>query len=163
MSPLGPSGPDIRPHRPKDDEAILAAYREAIAEGRSFPPSEPPTMERMHEVWLKDKSIVLTAELEGLVAGCCYVQPNFPGRARRIANAGYLVAGWARGRGVGKALLDRSLEEAKRLGFRAMMFNLVFEDNPARRLWEAAGFEVIGRIPQAVDDRQDALIYFREL
>src|SRR6185503_16814257 len=97
VSPLGPSGPDIRPHRPEDDEAILAAYREAIAEGRSFPPSEPPTMERMHEVWLKDKSIVLTAELEGLVAGCCYVQPNFPGRARRIANAGYLVAGWARG------------------------------------------------------------------
>ena len=162
MSPLG-QGLSLRPHRAEDDEAILGAYREAVAAGTSFPPSERPTMERMRDVWLKDKSVVLTAELDGVVAGCCYVQPNFAGRASRIANAGYLVAEWARGRGVGRALLDRSLEEAKRLGFRAMMFNLVFESNPARRLWEAAGFEVIGRIPQAVDDQEDALIYFREL
>jgi GNAT superfamily N-acetyltransferase len=117
----------------------------------------------MREVWIEGKPVVLIAELDGAFAGCCYVRPNFPGRARRIANAGYLVAESARGRGVGRALLERSLDEARRLGFRAMMFNLVFERNPARRLWEAAGFEVIGRVPQAVDDEQDALIYFREL
>ena len=58
---------------------------------------------------------------------------------------------------------EDSLAEAKRAGFEAMMFNLVFEQNPARRLWEAAGFEVIGRIPRAIDGEQDALIYFREL
>ena len=153
----------IREYRPADDEAILAAYREAVAAGDSFPPSESPSLERMREVWVEDKSVVLTAELEGEFAGCCYVRPNFTGRAARIANAGYLVPERARGRGVGRALLERSLEEARRLGFRAMMFNLVFERNPARRLWEAAGFEVIGRIPRAIDDEQDALIYFREL
>ena len=153
----------IREHRPEDDAAILAAYRDAVAAGNSFPPSEPPTLERMREVWVEDKSIVLIAELDGEFAGCCYVQPNFPGRAGRIANAGYLVAERARGRGVGRALLERSLDEARGLGFRTMMFNLVFERNPARRLWEAAGFEVIGRIPRAIDDEQDALIYFREL
>jgi L-amino acid N-acyltransferase YncA len=155
--------PTIREYRGGDDEAILAAYREAVEAGESFPPSEPPTIERMRAVWVQDKSVVLVAELDGAFAGCCYVQPNFSGRAGRIANAGYLVAESARGRGVGRALLERSLDEARRLGFRAMMFNLVFERNPARRLWEAAGFEVIGRIPNAIDDEQDALIYFREL
>ena len=69
----------------------------------------------------------------------------------------------ARGRGVGRALLDRSLDEARELNYAAMMFNLVFERNPARRLWEAAGFREIGRIPRAIDAEQDALIYFREL
>ena len=44
-----------------------------------------------------------------------------------------------------------------------MVFNLVFEQNPARQLWEAEGFEVIGRIPRAIDAEQDALIYYREL
>ena len=134
-----------------------------MAAGESFPPDEPPTLQRMREVWIEDKSVVLVAELDGEFAGCCYVQPNFSGRAGRIANAGYLVAERARGRRVGRALLERSLDEARRLGFTAMMFNLVFERNPARRLWEAAGFEVIGRIPRAIDDEQDALIYFREL
>jgi L-amino acid N-acyltransferase YncA len=153
----------IREYRPGDDEAILAAYREAVAAGNSFPPSEPPGLEHMREVWVEGKSAVLVAELDGEFAGCCYVQPNFTGRAARIVNAGYLVAERFRGRGVGRALLERSLEEARQLGFRAMMFNLVFERNPARRLWEAAGFEVIGRIPRAIDDEQDALIYFREL
>ena len=153
----------IRAYRREDDEAILGAYREAVAAGASFPPSEEPTVERMREVWVDDKPVVLVAELDGEFAGCCYVQPNFSGRAGRIANAGYLVAESARGRGVGRALLERSLDEARRLGFRAMMFNLVFERNPARRLWEAAGFEVIGRSPRAIDDEQDALIYFREL
>jgi L-amino acid N-acyltransferase YncA len=157
------TAPTIREYRDGDDAAIHAAYEEAIAAGESFPPDEPPTLDRTRAVWIDDKSAVLVAELDGEFAGCCYVRPNFSGRAGRIANAGYLVAESARGRGVGRALLERSLNEARRLGFRAMMFNLVFERNPARRLWEAAGFEVIGRIPNAIDDDQDALIYFREL
>ena len=44
-----------------------------------------------------------------------------------------------------------------------MVFNLVFERNPARGLWESAGFSEIGRIPRAIDGEQDALIYYREL
>ena len=43
-----------------------------------------------------------------------------------------------------------------------MMFNLVFESNPSRVLYESAGFEVIGKIPKARGD-EPALIYWREL
>jgi GNAT superfamily N-acetyltransferase len=155
--------PMIRPHRNRDDPAILAAYQEAIDAGSSFPITGAVAVADARRVWVDDKAAVRIAELDGAFAGCYYVRANFTGRAGRIANAGYLVPESARGRGVGRALLEDSLGEAKRLGFEAMMFNLVFERNPARRLWEAAGFEVIGRIPRAIDSDQDALIYFREL
>lgn len=155
--------PTIRPHSDADDEAIHAAYQEASDAGTSFPSSGELTLDDARRVWVEDKAIVRVAELDGRFAGCYYVRANFSGRAGRIANAGYLVPEPARGRGVGRALLEDSLREARRLGFEAMMFNLVFERNPARRLWEAAGFEVIGRIPRAIDGEQDALIYFREL
>ncbi len=43
-----------------------------------------------------------------------------------------------------------------------MMFNLGQEGNLSRRLYERAGFQVIGRIPQVHGD-ETGLIYWREL
>jgi L-amino acid N-acyltransferase YncA len=154
---------EIRGLRLADELDIHAAYEEAVEEGGSFPTEPPVSLADTRAVWIDDNDRVLVAELDGLFAGCCYVRPNYGGRGSSIANAGYLVPRWARGRGIGRALLDRSLDEARQLHYAAMVFNLVFERNPARRLWERAGFREIGRIPRAIDAEQDALIYFREL
>jgi ribosomal protein S18 acetylase RimI-like enzyme len=43
-----------------------------------------------------------------------------------------------------------------------MQFNLVLKSNPARRLYEELGFQVVGRVPGAIE-REDALIYWRAL
>ena len=64
--------------------------------------------------------------------------------------------------GVGKKLVEHSLREARRLGFDAMVFNLVFESNPARSMYERLGFAEVGRIPRAVEG-EDALVYWRSL
>ena len=153
----------ISAYDPAHEEALFAAYAEALEEGGSFPGEPPADRNHMRAVWLEDNTATVSATLDGEFAGFYYLRPNFSGRAADIANAGYLVLRAMRGRGVGRALLEDSLERARELGFRAMMFNLVFERNPARRLWEAAGFEVIGRIPGAIGGEQDALIYWREL
>ena len=58
--------------------------------------------------------------------------------------------------------MAHSIDEARRLGYQAMMFNLVLETNLSRRLYEAHGFEVIGRIPEVRGD-EGALIYWRHL
>jgi GNAT superfamily N-acetyltransferase len=112
--------------------------------------------------WLEHSDAVLVAYDGGDFAGSYFLKPNFPGTAARIANAGYLVAPDLRNRGIGAALLEHSLDQARRLGYRSMMFNLVFERNPSRRLWQRFGFEVIGRIPDAVNS-EAALIYWRRL
>jgi ribosomal protein S18 acetylase RimI-like enzyme len=67
-----------------------------------------------------------------------------------------------RRRGVGRALVEHSLSEARRLGFDAMMFNLVQEGNASWRIYEHLGFEVVGRVPEAVAG-EDALVYWRRV
>lgn len=49
-----------------------------------------------------------------------------------------------RGRGVGTALLDALVQEARRRGLPALSLS-VEDANPARRLYERAGFEAVGR------------------
>ena len=40
--------------------------------------------------------------------------------------------------------MAHGLQEAGRHGYTAMMFNLVQEHNPSRRLYERAGFQISG-------------------
>ncbi len=100
--------------------------------------------------------------VDGAYAGACYVKPNFVGRAAHIANAGYFLLEAFRGNGLGRQMVEHSLGEARRLGFDAMQFNLVFASNPARRMYREPGFREIGVVPAAVDG-EDAVIHWRSL
>lgn len=106
--------------------------------------------------------MVVVAEIDGDVVGAYYLKPNFPGRADHIANAGYIVAAAARGLGVGRSLVVDSIARAPEVGFDAIMFNLVFESNPARALYEELGWTEVGRVPRGVDD-EPAVIYWRDV
>ena len=74
----------------------------------------------------------------------------------------------ASGQGIGKAMGEFSLEEAKRLGYKAMQFNIVVKSNErAVRLWKKLGFEIIGEIPEAFNHMTNGLtnayIMYRKL
>ena len=61
-----------------------------------------------------------------------------------------------------------SLDHALRTGFKAMQFNFVVANNTrAVSLWQALGFAVVGRLPQAfrhpVIGMVDALVMYRSL
>lgn len=80
----------------------------------------------------------------------------------------FMVASAVRGQGVGQAMCEHSLAEARRLGFRAMQYNLVVAGNEsARRLWTRMGFEDIGVLPGAFHHSElgyvDAIVMYREL
>ena len=79
-----------------------------------------------------------------------------------------MTASAAIGRGVARAMCAHSLEHAKAAGFRAMQFNFVVSTNDrAVRLWQAMGFEIVGRLPRAFAHPAagyvDALVMYREL
>jgi GNAT superfamily N-acetyltransferase len=152
----------LRPATPEDHTDLFAAYTQIVESGDGFPHAPPLSRTDFDDYWLHHSSAVWIVRVDGRLAGAYYVKPNFVGRAAHISNAGYFVLEPFRGRGLGRSLVEHSLHEARRLGFDAMQFNLVFASNPARSMYRALGFVEIGRIPAAVDG-DDAVIYWRSL
>jgi ribosomal protein S18 acetylase RimI-like enzyme len=67
-----------------------------------------------------------------------------------VANAAYVVKPECRGHGVGRAMCEHSLREARAAGFLAMQFNIVVSTNAAAvGLWKRMGFAVVGTLPRA--------------
>lgn len=61
-----------------------------------------------------------------------------------------MVAHDAQGQGIGRAMGEHCLSEARKLGFRAMQFNFVVSTNEAAvRLWQKLGFKIVGTLPGA--------------
>jgi GNAT superfamily N-acetyltransferase len=66
-----------------------------------------------------------------------------------------MVASEARGRGIGRALGEYTLEWAREQGYASMQFNAVVESNVAAvRLWQVLGFQIIGTVPEAFEHRE---------
>ena len=91
-----------------------------------------------------------TADANPMIAGTYILRPNQCGGGSHVANAAFMVAASARGQGIGRAMGEHCLNEARRLGFHAMQFNFVISTNtPAIRLWQELGFKIVGTLPGA--------------
>jgi GNAT superfamily N-acetyltransferase len=153
---------EIRSAGRDDYDDLFEAFSLIVTMLEGFPQAPPLTRAEFDDYWIAHSSSVCVARFDGHLVGGYYIKPNFVGRAAHIANAGYFVRSAYRGTGVGRELVEHSLVEARRLGFDAMQFNLVFVSNPARQMYERMGFREIGRVPAAVDG-EDAVIYWRSL
>jgi L-amino acid N-acyltransferase YncA len=140
----------IRPAQPSDWPAIWKIFHEVVAAGDSYAYPPDVTEDDARAIWFADSFHVYVAEIGRAIAGTYKLGPNQPGLGSHIANAGYMVASAFRGRGLGRRMCEHSMEEARRLGFRAMQFNFVVSTNEsAVRLWQQCGFKIVGTVPQA--------------
>jgi len=90
------------------------------------------------------------AEIDGRVAGMYKLAPVRIGLGAHVANASFMVDPSAHGRGIGRAMGEHCLEEARRAGFAAMQFNFVVSTNTAGvALWKKLGFSIVGTLPRA--------------
>jgi GNAT superfamily N-acetyltransferase len=153
---------EIREATFDDYDELFVAFSRIVGSGEGFPQAHPITREDFDDYWIEHSSAVVVARFGGYLIGAYYLKPNFVGRAAHIANAGYFVSAPYRSTGVGRTLVEHSLRKARRLGFDAMLFNLVFESNTARKMYLKLGFEEVGRVPCVVEG-EDALIYWRSL
>jgi RimJ/RimL family protein N-acetyltransferase len=158
--------------RNSDLPLLARLYDRIVAEGTSYPHERPLDQNEFQDYWVRGKSTVVAYErprkTDPVLLGAFYLKPNWPGRARHVANAGFIVAPEWRNHGLGWLLGAVMLDYAKDLGYRSVIFNLVFSENQiARHLWEKLGFQVLGVIPGAVRKNdatyQDAHIMFRSL
>jgi len=128
------------------------------------------TQEQAQVAWVEQSQVVMVAVdgAAGTAVGTYYLRPNSLALGAHVANAGYVVAEHGRRQGIGSRLCQHSLQEARRLGFRAMQFNLVVSTNTAGiRCWQRNGFRVVGTLPGAFRHRQlgyvDALVMVQTL
>ncbi|WP_216900730.1 GNAT family N-acetyltransferase [Synechococcus sp. CCY 9618] len=159
----------IRPFREADWPGVWAVLEPVFRAGETFPHDPAITSEEAHRAWIGAASATFVAvDADGALLGTYYLRPNQPALGAHVANAGYVVAEAARGRGMAHALCRHSQQEAIRRGFRAMQFNLVVSTNTAGvAAWTRNGFRTIGRLPGAFRHPRlgfvDALVMFKPL
>lgn len=141
---------EIRAATDGDFGGIWAIFREVVRAGDTYPFSPETTRDEAYDIWLAAPAATYVAVSDAGVVGTYYIKPNQPCLGAHVCNAGYMVAPGARGQGVGRAMCEHSLAEARRLGFTAMQYNFVVATNEsAVRLWQDMGFRIIGTIPKA--------------
>lgn len=151
-----------------DFPMIWPIVEQVIREGETYPFPRDMTYEDARALYSNPQWRLFAALDEGRCVGTYFIRPNHAGPAAHIANAGYVVASGARGRGLAKEMCLHSLDRARESGFRAMQFNMVVSANPAAHAaWKSCGFEDVGVLKEAFNHPRlgyvDAHIMYRLL
>ena len=158
----------IRPARPEDRASIWSIIGPTIRAGETYTLDPALTEADALAYWLAADKETFVAEVDGALLGTYYIRPNQAGGGAHVCNCGYMTSPAATGRGIARAMCQHSLQHARARGYRAMQFNFVVSTNErAVRLWQAMGFEIVGRLPLAFHHPSlgdvDALVLYRGL
>jgi GNAT superfamily N-acetyltransferase len=134
---------------------------EVLAAGAAYALPADTTEQQARDFWMGTGITTYIAEMDGDVVGTYALKPNFPGQGSHVANAGYMVRANLCGRGIGRALAEHSLREARAAGYLAMQFNCVVSTNArAVKLWQGLGFAIIGTVPAGFRHPELGLVDF---
>lgn len=162
------TAPIVREAAPADRDAIWTILEPMIRAGETYTLPRDLTRAAAFAFWEAPGHRVYVAVADGRVVGTYFLHANQRGGGAHVANCGYVTDTAFTGRGVARAMALHSLDEARRLGFRAMQFNFVVSTNErAVHLWQSVGFEIVGRLPGAFQHptcgEVDALVMYRRL
>jgi L-amino acid N-acyltransferase YncA len=158
----------IRPATETDHGIIWKIFHEVVATGDTYAFDPKISRDDALAYWFGADTHTYVAEKDREIVGTYTLRPNQAGGGAHVANAAFLVAANARGQGIGRAMGEHSLSEARRLGFRAMQFNFVVSTNEsAMRLWQQLKFKIVGTLPGAfrhpTKGYVDVYVMFRSL
>ena len=135
----------------QDWPGIWPIVHRVVAAGETFTWDRDTTEEGARASWLHDRpgrTFVAVAE-DGQIVGTAETHRNQGGPGAHVANAGFMVAAGHEGKGIGRALAQHAIDQARADGYRAMQFNAVAESNVrAVGLWRSLGFEVLATVPE---------------
>lgn len=136
----------VRPIEP-DDNAILAdIIRRTLAEfGANHPGTVyyDPTTDALYELFRKPRSAYFVVEHHGKIAGGGGIYPTdgLPADTCELVKM-YLLPE-ARGKGLGRAMIERCIAEARNQGFGRIYLETMPELNQALHVYEKLGFSYL--------------------
>lgn len=159
---------EIRPYEPADADAVWALLEPVFRAGDTYAVDPGISRDAALAIWIDAPAATYVVADAGAILGSYYIKTNQQGGGAHVCNCGYITSSKARGQGIASAMCAHSLEAAKTHGYKAMQFNFVLTSNEgAIRLWERAGFDTVGRIPEGFQHPTlglvDALVMYKEL
>lgn len=157
-------------HLPQLMELLKNAVDHGASIGYLPPASDSEALSFWQRVLLEisaGKRLLVGALEEGVLIGCVQLQladqPNAPHRAEVQK---LFVHTEKRGLGAGRLLLERVVQEAKRLN-RTLLILDVKDGEPAHKLCLSSGFQTVGVVPgyskQATGEFADTVIMYMKL
>lgn len=130
----------------KDNREIAELIRSVF---REFGIARPgtvyfdPTTDDLYSLFQKPRSIYWIAEDDGKIIGGCGIYPteNLPEGCGELVKF-YLDTAY-RNKGIGRQLMEKSMESARQLGFKQLYLESLPELGRAISLYERAGFRFI--------------------
>lgn len=158
----------IRKALETDFPNMLPIFHEIIKGGDTYDFEETASEKDAFEYWFGKGVTSFVMEDEGKILGFYKIIQNHRGRGSHVANASFMVASHARGKGIGRKMGEDCIRLAREMGFKAIQFNFVISTNePAMKLWKSLGFKELCRLPGAFNHKKlgyvDAVIFFMEL
>ena len=136
----------IRPVEPRDDAALAAVIRTVMPEfgavGTGFAINDPE-VDWMHRAYTQPRCAYFVVERNGIVEGGGGVAPLEGGDADTCELRKMYFLPSLRGMGAGAAVMARSLEAARAIGFRRCYLETLCGMDAAMRLYERTGFRRI--------------------
>ncbi|MBX3242077.1 MAG: GNAT family N-acetyltransferase [Chitinophagaceae bacterium] len=136
----------IREIQPGDNKAVADMIRAVFEEHRA--PREgtvysDPATDDLYSLFRQARSVCWVATYGNRVTGCCgiYPTPGLPGHCAELVK--FYLSKEARGRGTGKALMEKSIESARNMGYTELYIESMPAFSNAVRIYEKIGFEML--------------------
>jgi putative acetyltransferase len=133
----------IRPIEKKDNQRLAGIIREVFREHdapREGTVYSDPTTDHLYELFLEPGSVLWVAVSKNEPAGCCGIYPSegLPQDCAELVK--FYLSADARGKGIGKELLQKCIRSAIELGFRQLYLESLPHFAKAIGIYEKAGF-----------------------
>lgn len=133
----------------KEDNETLAKIIRSCFDDFNVPKAgtvyEDPTTDHLSELFKAEKSALFVAETEGNLCGCCGIFPTegLPDQCAELVK--FYISKTYRGLGLGKQLMETSMDFAKTAGFHSVYIESLPEFSTAVSIYEKQGFRYLDK------------------
>ena len=120
-------------------QIIRSAFEEYDAPRRGTVYSDPTT-DDLYQLFRTEKSVLWVATAGNKIAGCCGIYPTKGLPENCVELVKFYLSAESRRKGIGKLLLEKTVESARTFGFTKLYIESLPQFNNAISLYEKLGF-----------------------